>query len=91
MYNLYSEKACAKINLSLKIINKRDDGYHNLNSDVVFANLYDSINIKILETNNKSICLKINGPFGKELINKPKKNIVYKTALFFMEKYNHII
>ena len=88
MYNLYSEKAFAKINLSLKIINKRDDGYHNLNSDVVFANLYDSINIKILETNNKSICLKINGRFGKELINKPKQNIVYKAALFFMEKYN---
>ena len=88
MQNLYSEKAFAKINLSLKIINKRDDGYHNLNSDVVFANLYDSINIKILKTNNKSICLKINGRFGKELINKPKQNIVYKAALFFMEKYN---
>ena len=81
MYNLYSEKAFAKINLSLKIINKRDDGYHNLNSDVVFANLYDSINIKILETNNKSIFLKINGRFGKELINKPKQNLQLQVKL----------
>ena len=88
MQNLNNEKAFAKINLSLNIINKRDDGYHNLNSDIVFANIYDLISIKVLRTNNRIIDLKINGPFGKKLAHHPKQNIVYKTALYFMKKYN---
>ena len=88
MQNLNNEKAFAKINLSLNIINKRDDGYHNLNSDIVFANIYDLISIKVLKTNNRIIDLKINGPFGNKLSLHPKQNIVYKTALYFMKKYN---
>ena len=36
------EKAYAKININLNIINKRKDNYHNLDSDVIFANIYDS-------------------------------------------------
>lgn len=87
MQNLNNEKAFAKINLSLNIINKRDDGYHNLNSDIVFANIYDLISIKVLKTNNRIIDLKINGPFGNKLARHPKQNIVYKTALYFMKKY----
>jgi 4-diphosphocytidyl-2-C-methyl-D-erythritol kinase len=88
MQNFNSEKAFAKVNLSLNIINKRDDGYHNLNSDIVFANIYDSIMIKVLNTNNKNIDLKINGQFKKDLSNQPKQNIVYKAASYFMKKYN---
>ena len=88
MKNLIYEKAYAKINLSLNVINKRKDGYHNLNSDVIFANIYDVISVKVLNTNNKTITLKISGPFGSDLNKNPKKNIVYKTALYFMNKYN---
>ena len=88
MQNLNSEKAFAKVNISLNILNKRNDGYHNLNSDVIFANIYDSIQIKVLDTNNKNIDLKINGRFKKDLSTKPKTNIVYKAALYFMNKYN---
>ena len=39
----FIELAPAKLNLFLKIINKRDDGYHNLRSGVTFINLYDEI------------------------------------------------
>jgi len=88
MRNLNCEKAFAKINLSLNILNKRNDGYHNLNSDVIFANIYDSIKIKVLNTNNKSISLKINGRFKNDLPNQSKINIVYKAALYFMKKYD---
>jgi 4-diphosphocytidyl-2-C-methyl-D-erythritol kinase len=88
MQNFSSEKAFAKINLSLNIINKRDDGYHNLNSNVIFTNIYDTIKIKVLNTNNKNIDLKINGRFKKDLSNQPKQNIVYKAASYFMKKYN---
>ena len=44
------EKAYAKINLNLNIINRRQDNYHNLDSDIIFANIYDSISIKCQNT-----------------------------------------
>ena len=33
----------AKINLFLKVLNKRKDGYHNIISGVTFVNLFDEI------------------------------------------------
>ena len=39
----FNEISPAKINLFLKIINKRDDGYHNLRSGVTFINLHDEV------------------------------------------------
>ena len=39
----YTEKSPAKINLFLKIISKRDDGYHNLRSGVTLINLHDEV------------------------------------------------
>ena len=39
----YKEISPAKINLFLKIISKRDDGYHNLRSGVTLINLYDEV------------------------------------------------
>ena len=39
----FNEISPAKINLFLKIIGKRDDGYHNLRSGVTLINLYDEI------------------------------------------------
>ncbi len=39
----YTEISPAKINLFLKIISKRDDGYHNLRTGVTLINLYDEV------------------------------------------------
>ena len=39
-------KAPAKINLFLHVLNKRDDGYHNIKSGITFINLFDEICIK---------------------------------------------
>ena len=39
----YKEISPAKINLFLKIISKRDDGYHNLRTGVTLINLYDEV------------------------------------------------
>ena len=38
-------KARGKINLSLNVLNKRDDGYHNLELTFQIINLYDEIYI----------------------------------------------
>ena len=40
------EKSPAKINLFLKIINKRDDGYHNIRTGITFIDLYDEISVQ---------------------------------------------
>lgn len=37
------EAACAKINLSLHVLGRRPDGYHDLESLVVFADVHDTI------------------------------------------------
>ena len=40
------EKSPAKINLFLKVINKREDGYHNIRTGITFLNLYDEITVE---------------------------------------------
>lgn len=39
----FVEKACAKINLTLRVLGRRADGYHDLESLVVFADLSDTL------------------------------------------------
>ncbi len=40
------EKSHAKINLFLKIINRRSDGYHNIRTGITLIDLYDEISVK---------------------------------------------
>ena len=42
----FHEISPAKINLFLKIISRRDDGYHNLRTGVTFINLHDEVSAK---------------------------------------------
>jgi len=74
------EKSPAKINLFLKIINKREDGFHNIRSGITFVDLYDEITVKphnIFE-------VIYTGPFA------PKKNIfedcIIKKLFKFLKK-----
>ena len=40
------EKSPAKINLFLKIINKREDSFHNIRTGITFLNLHDEITVQ---------------------------------------------
>ncbi len=40
------EKSPAKINLFLKIVNKREDGFHNIRSGITFIDLFDEITVQ---------------------------------------------
>ena len=62
MKDKFIELAPAKINLFLKIINKRTDSYHNIRSGITFINLFDQITVE------KSSFFKINyiGKFAPE-------------------------
>src|ERR1700733_12196310 len=70
-----TEHAPAKINLFLHITGKRDDGYHLLESMVVFAQCGDVLDIKPAET----LALAITGPFAGALP-PDGDNIVMKAA-----------
>ena len=47
----------AKINLDLKVINKREDGFHNIESVMQTINLYDYISISMIDSDKNEIKL----------------------------------
>jgi len=79
-----SVRAPAKINLFLHVGDKRSDGYHALESLIVFAETSDRIEI----TPAPDLKLKITGPFAKALI-RDSDNLVLKAARMLQAKYPH--
>ena len=75
-------KCPAKINLTLEVVNKREDGFHNINSIMQLISLYDYLNISIIEAENTSIELSGNS----DQIPYNEKNLVYKAAKLFLDK-----
>ncbi len=73
-----NELARAKVNLCLHVTGQRDDGYHLLDSIVVFANIGDQISL----TPSDGFSLTILGPFAKEL-SASKDNLVLQAAQLF--------
>lgn len=82
MEQIYT-KARAKVNLTLEVLNKRKDNYHNLKSVFQKINFYDEIFIEKTDTNKFE--LKTNMP---EL--DTKDNIIYKAYIKLKEKYTNI-
>lgn len=74
-------KAYAKVNISLDIVGKREDGYHILEMIMQAIDLYDEINI---EKQKKDITIKCNKPY----VPTDERNLAYRAAKLFMEKYN---
>ena len=72
--------ARAKINLYLHVTGKRSDGYHLLDSLVVFADYGDTLTVEL----DSKLSLEISGPFstGLPLIND---NLVLKAARLLQE------
>lgn len=71
----------AKINLTLKVTNKRPDGYHNIESIMQTISLYDYLTIQIIKSDN----LEINLSGTSNVIPYDKTNLVYKAAKLFFE------
>lgn len=70
-----------KINLTLDIINKRKDGYHNVSMVMQSIKLCDTLKIKLIDSDIKIICDNSNIPTGFE-------NIIYKAAWELKTRYN---
>ena len=69
----FKELSPAKLNLFLKIVSKRDDGYHNIRSGVTLINLFDEV---IAEKDDK-FSVEYTGEFSPQN-NKFKDCIVEK-------------
>lgn len=74
-------KANAKINLTLDILGKRDDGYHEVCMVMQSINLCDTLTIAKL--NEQKIIL--HGDVAG--VAKPEDNLVYKAAKLFLDTY----
>ncbi len=75
--------APAKINLSLKILNKRKDGYHNIKSVFQTVSLCDEIFISDSQTEKEIefIC-------EPKVTKKPEDNLAYR-AILLLKKYTY--
>ncbi len=74
-------KAMAKINLSLDIINKRPDGYHNVKMVMQQVGLYDEVYMKKIQ---KGIMIETNCSF----LPTDSSNIAFKAARDMIDRYN---
>lgn len=74
------ELAPAKINLFLHVGNKRADGYHELESLVVFASIGDELTIE----SSDALSLDVEGPFANALRGE-EDNLVLRAARRFGE------
>jgi 4-diphosphocytidyl-2-C-methyl-D-erythritol kinase len=72
-------KSYAKINLTLDVLARLDDGYHKIESIKQQVGLHDEMTIEPFET-LKVICVNKNIP--------PKENLVFKTALLLKNEFN---
>ena len=75
------EKAYAKINISLDVVGKRDDGYHLLKMIMQNIELYDEIELTKIDEGIKITCNKVFVPTDE-------RNLAYKAAKAFKDKYN---
>jgi len=76
----YEFETPCKINLNLNILNKREDGYHNLCSIFQMVSLSDTIKAKL----NSNGLINIEGDFDCSTEN----NLIYKATKKFMSKIN---
>ena len=72
----------AKINLGLKILNKRPDNYHNIHSLFIEVNLSDELTFS--PTNNHTLSIKENCPDQFPLDEKNLITKAYKLMQFHL-------
>jgi len=70
----------AKVNLTLKVVGKREDGFHNIDSIMQTISLFDYLTISIEDGDKTEILLSGNS----NEIPYDEKNLVYKAANLFL-------
>ena len=80
MMAIIERRARAKVNLSLHVTGQREDGYHLLDSLVVFADFGDRISVE----ESAELQLDVSGPFA-EGVPTDARNIVWQAAAAIRE------
>lgn len=80
--NKFKLLAPAKINLFLHITGKREDGYHQLQSLMVFVDVGDEMEF----ARHDSLFIDVDGPFAGDMPS-PHDNLVYKAAQLLASDY----
>lgn len=74
--------APAKINISLDVLRRRDDGYHDVKMIMQSVSLFDTIEVELESSND----IKITS--NKDNIPLDERNIAYKAAKLFLDEVN---
>lgn len=74
-------KAYAKINISLDVVGKREDGYHLLKMIMQTIDLYDLINVDKISSGIDISC-------NREYVPTDSRNLAYKAAKLFIDKFH---
>ena len=75
------QAARAKVNLTLRVVGRRVDGYHDLESVVAFADCADRLSL----TPGSSLHLATSGPLA-QACGEPEDNLVFKAAQLLSER-----
>lgn len=75
------EKAPAKINLSLDVLRKRDDGFHDVEMVMTTIDLYDRLEFFSLEEDKIEISIE------SRYVPSDERNLAFKAAALFKEYY----
>ena len=73
--------ANAKINLTLDILGKRDDGYHEVSMIMQSINLFDTLTLKKLNTKDIILHGDVRG------VENVQDNLIYKAVKLFLDTY----
>ena len=81
MYKQIKVQAPAKINLTLEVLNKREDGFHNIKSIMQAVSLYDFLTFKVKKADKTQIHLSGNS----SQIPYDAKNLVWRAVDIFLK------
>lgn len=74
---LVMEKAPAKINLSLDVLNKREDGYHDVEMVMTTIDLADRLELRELPADKIQLSLE------SRYVPSDERNLAYQAAILF--------
>jgi 4-diphosphocytidyl-2-C-methyl-D-erythritol kinase len=83
MVKILAERACAKINLFIRVTGRRDDGYHELDSIFLPISIADEINLEVRTAAESSVTLACNLPALAE----SRTNLAARAARAFMDEF----
>jgi len=76
-------RAPAKVNLSLRVLSKRSDGYHDLDSLMFAISLYDTVEISASPARRSSVSCRVSGP---EKVPGGPSNLASRAAAAVLER-----